>query len=154
MIQIRQATSEDLPALISLYEQLEDMGTAWSEVRFSAEDIRLSGQVFSRLAQYPDYRVYVAQAGKELVGTLALVILDSVSNGVPSGVVENLVVARPWRRSGVGQQLIQFAIDQCRAKGCFELSVSSRLDNEAAHRFYASLGLAKKGYTFSLRTLP
>ncbi len=153
MIQIRQATSEDLPALIFLYEQLEDMGPIWSEARFSAEDIKLSGEAFSRLAQYPDCKVYVAQAGEELVGTFTLLIMDSVANGIPSGIVENLVVARPWRRSGVGQQMMKFAIDLCRSKGCFELTVSSRLDNEAAHRFYAAVGLVKKGYIFGLNTL-
>lgn len=154
MIEIRRATREDLPGLISLYEQLEDMGTSRSEAEFSAEDIRLTGEMYARLAQYPDYKIYVAQAGDEIVGTLGLLIMDSVPNGIPSGIVENVVVERAWRGRGVGRQLLQFAIDKCRSKGCYELTLSSRLANHDAHRFYESVGLRKKGYTFAIETLP
>lgn len=152
MIEIRQATPEDLPALISLYEQLEDMGAAWSEVNFSPEDTHLSQQIFERLAHYPDYKVYVAQIGNKIVGTIGLLMMDSVPNGIPTGFVENLVVNRAWRRKGVGRQLMQFAIEICRSKNCFELALFSRLGNEDAHRFYESLGLRKKGYTFTVKT--
>lgn len=151
MIEIRQANSEDLRALISLYEQLEDMGTSWAKVRFSPEDVRLSGEMFARLAEYPDYKIYLAQVGDKIVGTMALLIMDSVPNGIPSGILENLVVDRSWRGRGVGRQLMQFAIDLCRSKGCFELRLSSRLENEDAHRFYESLGLGKRGHTFAVK---
>lgn len=154
MITIRQATRDDLPALVSLYEQLEDMGPIWSDARFSSEDLNLSREAFSRLAQYPDYHIYVAQVGEELVGTVALLIMDSVANGIPSGVVESLVVARPWRGKGVGRQLMTFAIDHCRTKGCFELTVKSRLENAAAHRFYESVGLRRRAFTFAIKTVP
>jgi GNAT superfamily N-acetyltransferase len=80
--------------------------------------------------------------------------MDSVPNGIPSGILENLVVERAWRGEGVGRQLLQFAIDVCRSKCCFELSMSSRLGNEDAHRFYESVGLRKKGYTFAVKTAP
>ncbi|MEA3439752.1 MAG: GNAT family N-acetyltransferase [Chloroflexota bacterium] len=154
MIEIRQATSEDLAALISLYEQLEDMGAAWSDVKFSTKDKMLSQKVLAHLKDYPDYNVYVAEADGKIVGTLALFIIDSVPNGIPSAIVENVVVSRTWRRKGVGRQLMQFAIDQSRSKGCYEITLSSRMNNEAAHRFYKSLGLREKGYTFALKTLP
>jgi GNAT superfamily N-acetyltransferase len=154
MIEIRQAANEDFIVLISLYEQLEDMGDVWCDVEFSPKDKMLSQEMFGNLNDYPDYNVYVAEVEGEIVGTLALLIIDSIPNGIPSAIVENVVVDRIWRRKGVGRQLMQFAIDQSRFKGCYEISLSSRMDNETAHRFYGSLGLQKKGYTFALKTLP
>lgn len=130
------------------------MDTVWSDVKFSPEDKMLSEKALTHLTDYPDYHVYLAEADNKIVGTLALCILYSVPNGIPSAIVENVVVARTWRRQGVGRQLMQFAIDQSRRKGCFEITLSSRMNNEAAHRFYESLGLCKKGYTFALKTLP
>ena len=154
MIEIRQADKKDLPALIALYEQLEDMGANSATGQFTPEDVQLSGKMLARLADYPDYGVYVAQTGDKIVGTMALLIMDSVPNGIPSGILENLVVERGWRREGIGRQLLQFAIDLCRAKGCYKLSLSSRLENEDAHRFYESVGLRKKGYIFAVKTKP
>ena len=78
MIEIRRATSEDLPALISLYEQLEDMGKVWSGAKFSPIDIRLSREVFTQLAHYQDYEIYIAQAGDKIGGTLGLLVMASV----------------------------------------------------------------------------
>lgn len=151
-IEIRQAKSEDLAALILLYEQLEDRGANWATGQFTPEDVQLSGEMLARLADYPDYKVYVAQMGDKIVGTMALLVMDSVPNGIPSGFLENLVVDRASRRRGVGRELMQFAMDVCRSKGCFELSLSSRLENEDAHRFYEAVGLHKKGYTFAVKT--
>lgn len=125
MIEIRRATSEDLPALISLYEQLEDMGKVWSGAKFSPIDIRLSREVFTQLAHYQDYEIYIAQAGDKIGGTLGLLVMASVPNGIPSAIVENLLVDRTFRRNGVGRKLMQFAIDRCRSLGCYELTLSS-----------------------------
>lgn len=151
MIKIREATRQDLPALISLYEQLEDIGDTRSNVKFPPEAIRQSQEIFTRLAHYPDYKVYLAQADDEIVGTFALLIMDSVPNGIPSGIIENLVVARPWRRKGIGRQLMQVAIQICKSKDCYNLLLASQLDNADAHRFYEALGLRKNGYAFALK---
>lgn len=153
MTEIRQATSDDLSDLISLYEQLEDMGTDWSDITFSQNDEMLSEKAFARMRDYPDYKVYVAEVNDEVVGTLALLILDSAPNGIPTAFVENIVVERSWRHKGIGRQLMQFAIDQSRSKGCFEITLFSRMKNETAHRFYEALGMQKKAYTFALKTL-
>jgi len=34
--------------------------------------------------------------------------------------------------------------------GCYKLMLSSNLRREAAHRFYASLGFEKHGYSFQI----
>jgi GNAT superfamily N-acetyltransferase len=41
-----------------------------------------------------------------------------------------------------------YAMDICRAKGCYKLVLSSNQKREDAHRFYEKLGFTKHGYSF------
>jgi len=139
--EIQAASEADLASILALYAEVEDDARV-----ISIEEARL---VFARMGNYPDYRVYVAKSGKSIVGTFALLIMDNLAHmGAPSGVVEDLVVHRDWRGKGVGKQMMQFAMNRCRERGCYKLALSSNLKREAAHRFYDDLGFQRHGYSF------
>jgi GNAT superfamily N-acetyltransferase len=57
-------------------------------------------------------------------------------------------VHRRWRRRGVGKQMLQFAMEECRRLNCYKLMLSSNRKRRAAHRFYQSLGFQRHGYSF------
>ena len=141
-IEIREATEEDLPALLGLYGQLGlDDGQVLS--------VEKALRIFRRMASYPDYRVYLAVRDGRAVGTLALLIMDNLAHlGEPSAVLEDMVVATSERNRGVGGRLVRFAMETCRQKGCYKLSLTSNQHREAAHRFYESLGFRRHGYSF------
>ena len=82
------------------------------------------------------------------VGTFALLVMDSVAHGIPSAILEDMVVDRDWRGRGIGKGMMAFAVKICRDKGCRKLMLSSNLQRHAAHKFYESLGLRKHGYSF------
>ena len=44
--------------------------------------------------------------------------------------------------------MMQFALDLCRAKGCYKLMLSSNAKREHAHAFYESLGFERHGFSF------
>ena len=44
--------------------------------------------------------------------------------------------------------MMRFALDRCRAKGCYKLALSSNAKRERAHAFYESLGFERHGYSF------
>jgi GNAT superfamily N-acetyltransferase len=139
--EIQPASEADLASILALYAEVEDDARV-----ISIEEARL---VFARMENYPDYRVYVAKSGKSIVGTFALLIIDNLAHmGAPSGVVEDVVVHRDWRGKGVGKQMMQFAMNRCRERGCYKLALSSNLKREAAHRFYDGLGFQRHGYSF------
>ncbi len=141
-VQIREAAERDLPCIIALYDQ-PDMD------RGRVIPLERAREIFSRMESYPDYRVYVAVLDGKIVGTFELLIMDNLAHmGAPSGIVEDVVVARDFQGKGIGRQMMEFAIERCREKGCYKAVLSSNLKRESAHKFYRSLGFEKHGYSF------
>lgn len=143
---IRVATEIDLPAVLSLYQ------TALEDPKILS--LAQATSLFNRMKQYPDYKLYVAETNENIVGTFALLILDNLGHfGTPSGVVEDVAVRPDQQGKGLGKEMMRFALDRCREKGCYKLTLSSNLRRADAHRFYESLGFCKHGFSF-LMELP
>ena len=84
----REASSADIEALLGLYELLEFKPV--QSLSLEAARVR-----FERYQEYPNYRIYVAELGEVIVGTFALIIVDSVAHaGKPFAVVEDVVVSQ------------------------------------------------------------
>jgi GNAT superfamily N-acetyltransferase len=144
-IRIREASERDLPAILHAYTASGIGGDA----TFTLEEARSQ---FLRLGHYPSYRVFVAECGSEIAGTYALIILDNLAKrGAKAGVVEDVAVLPEHQRKGIGQAMMSHAREQCRAAGCYKLTLSSGLPREGAHRFYESLGFERHGYSFLTR---
>jgi len=140
-IEIREATEKDLPEVLSLFKQ--------PDVDQEIVPIKKAQGIFNRIKNYPDYKIYVAKADKQVVGTFALLIMDKLSHmGAKSGVVDDVVVHKGWQGRGIGKKMMQFAMDRCREVGCYKLALTSDAKREAAHQFYEKLGFKKHGYSF------
>ena len=141
-MEIRVATAADLPAVLALLKQL-DVG--------KDRDLPLdeAQEIFASLHRYPRYSLYVALAQAQIVGTFALILIDSIAHGgAPHGLVEDVVVDPRWRRHGIGKQMMSFAMQRCREAGCYKMALSSHLSREKTHQFYESLGFDKHGFSF------
>ncbi len=139
---IRQAADDDLEAVLALYVQPEmDNGDL-----LGMDEARSR---FQRFRMYPDYKLYVACLGREVVGAFTLLIVDNLAHrGAPSGLVEDVAVAVEHQGRGIGKQMMRFALDRCREAGCYKMALSSNVRRSAAHRFFESLGFARHGYSF------
>lgn len=140
-IDIRKATQDDLPAILSLYSEIEAGGTT--------TDLAHARVLFARMQTYPNYHVYIASDGGAVVGTFALLVMDNLAHmGAPSGVVEDVAVASARQGQGIGKEMMRFAMEQCRKAGCYKLALSSNMKRDGAHRFYDALGFERHGYSF------
>lgn len=141
-LNIREAAIADLPTMLELYGQL---GMDDGQVLPLADAEKL----FLRIGNYPDYKLYLAELDGRPVGTFALLVMDNLGHmGTPSAILEDVVVAESCRGTGIGQQMMAFATDLCRQKGCYKFFFSSNINRTDAHRFYENLGFEKHGYSF------
>jgi GNAT superfamily N-acetyltransferase len=163
-LKIREATEDDLPAVLALYAQPSmDNGPVLTLAEASG--------LLAQFRHYPSYRLWVAcrdqtDSGKDntsnsnsdshtspstlaVVGTYALLIMHNLAHrGTPSAIVEDVVVREDLQGRGIGQQMMQHAQSQARAAGCYKLVLSSNQKRESAHAFYASLGFQRHGFSF------
>jgi len=144
---MREVTVDDLSEVLRLYYEAGVDHTPWT-------DLAAAAQLFQRLRHYPNYTMWLAvlaASPSQAVGTFSLLIMDSlVHSGTPAGVVEGVAVDPDFQGQGIGRQMMQHAIAQCRAAGCYKMSLSTNLKREPAHAFYESLGFEKRGYSFSM----
>lgn len=142
-VSCRVAAQSDLAAILRLYAQPDLDGKALS----LAEAERL----FECLAQYPDYKLYVAEREGKIVGTFALLIMHNLGHwGTPSGVIEDVAVDPACQGQGIGRIMMQHALQLCGEKGCYKAALSSNLKRERAHAFYESLGFERHGYSYRI----
>jgi GNAT superfamily N-acetyltransferase len=141
-LQIRRGTKKDLPAVLQIYAQPDLDG---GSVLPAAE----AENVFDKISEYPNYRIYVAEAQGQILGTFALLIMDNlIHNGAPSAILEAVAVAPEAQGKGIGKAMMQYTRNLCRDMGCYKLSLSSNLKRKHAHEFYRSLGFKEHGRSF------
>jgi ribosomal protein S18 acetylase RimI-like enzyme len=141
-VMIRQAEEADLPAILALYAQPE----IDDDDVLSVDD---AARIFRRFADYPDYRLFVAEEEGIVVGSFALLIMDNLGHlGAPSAVVEDVVVDPKRQGAGIGKTMVRAALTEARRKGCYKLALSANHKRDKAHAFYESLGFERHGYSF------
>jgi len=148
-LQIRQATPEDLPAVLALYAQ-PDMDDG------RVLPLQEAQQLLAQFARYPNYHLYVACDKVQpatIVGTFALLVMHNLAHcGTPSAIVEDVVVSPAHQGLGIGRQMMAHARELARQAACYKLVLSSNRKRERAHAFYESLGFQRHGISFLIET--
>ena len=141
-LSIRTARLADVPRLLSLYKLLEVLPEP-------VVPIESAQARFRDLVSNPLHRLYVAELDQQIVGTFSMIFVPGISHSArDSCVVEDVVVESKKQGTGVGRQMMRFAMATCAARDCYKMVLSSHVDRERAHRFYESLGFRKHGYSY------
>lgn len=143
-LSIKKAKKSDLPDILSLYADSDiDNGKML--------DLNSAQYIFNKIATYPNYYIYIALIKNKIVGTFELLIMDNLAHmGLPSAIVEDVVVHADYREQGIGKKMMQFAFEECKKAGCYKMVLSSNISRDRAHHFYESLGFKKHGYSFQI----
>jgi len=79
--------------------------------------------------------------GDEVIGTLQLTFIQGLSRrGLKRGLVEAVRIASSRRSEGLGAQMFEWAIEECRNHGCQIVQLTTDRTRTDAHRFYDRLG--------------
>ena len=144
---IRRATSADVAGIVAMIAD-DQLGAT----RESTDDLTPYLEAFERIDADPNQVLVVAERNDELVGTMQLTIIPGLSRrGSSRGLIEAVRVAAPARGAGLGTTLIQWAIEESRARGCTLVQLTSDKSRTAAHRFYDRLGFHNTHEGFKLK---
>jgi GNAT superfamily N-acetyltransferase len=131
----RAATRADLPAIV---EMLAD--DSLGATRESADHPGYAA-AFDQIDADPRNALIVADRAGEVVGTMQLTYIPGLSHrGAERLQIEAVRIRTDQRGRGMGREMIQWAVDQARARGCRLVQLTTNKRRVDAHRFYASLG--------------
>jgi ribosomal protein S18 acetylase RimI-like enzyme len=140
-ITIRPARRGDVAAIIAMLAD-DHLGRARERVEQPLPQSYF--EAFDRITRDSNLQLVVAEDAGRVVGCLQLALLPGLSSqGATRALVEDVRVATDCRSRGIGEQLLQWAIGEARAKGASLIELLTHESRVDAQRFYARLGFAR-----------
>lgn len=137
-INFRKAARDDLAAIVSLLAD-DDIGQS-REVVSEPPDVRYV-DAFDGINCDENQLLVVAVKSNVVLGCLQLTFIPGLSRtGMWRGQIESLRTARSKRGSDLGRKMFKYAIEECRARGCGLVQLTSDKGRHDAIRFYEGLG--------------
>ncbi|WP_019055124.1 GNAT family N-acetyltransferase [Streptomyces prunicolor] len=145
-LEIRAAVTEDVPAIVGMLAD-DPLGSQ----RESPDDLTPYLAALDRLTADPNQHLVVAVREGRIVGTLQLTVVPGLSRkGATRSIIEAVRIHADERGSGLGTQLIEWAIAESRRQGCQLVQLTSDATRTDAHRFYERLGFTASHVGFKL----
>ena len=135
---IRDAIEEDIAVIVAMLAD-DDKG----RLREDGSDRLDPGYAaaFAAIDADPNQRLLVAEREGAVVGTFQLTFIAGLSHrGAWRGQIEAVRIARDLRSQGLGQEMIGWAVERCRERGCRMVQLTTHKSRDRAHAFYERLG--------------
>lgn len=123
ILQIMQATDDNIPDLLLLEEQVYSGRTPWSQFSFKTELRKRNNSLY--LVVYNESKL-VAFIGARFTPEEAH--------------ITNIAVAPQFQNQHIGHYMMELMINRARKNNCDCVSLEVRIDNEAAQHLYRVLG--------------
>ena len=148
-IKFREAKIEDLSAIVRMLA-----GDFLGEQRERLEDPLPECYVkaFNEIEADPNNDLIVAELDGDVIATLQLTFTPSLSyQGSKRCTVESVRVDEQLRGQGIGREMMVWAIERAKEKGCASMQLTTHNDRADAHRFYESLGFSRSHVGMKLK---
>lgn len=144
----RPATAADLPFIVGLIVADSVIPTGDDPAATHGPDYAAA---FAAIDADPNQELLVAELDGVPVGTFQLTYIPGLlRRGMRRGLVESVHVAPSHRNRGVGGEMLRWAADRCRERGCGLMQLTSNKQRTDAHRFYRRLGFEQSHEGFKL----
>ncbi|MGO4599253.1 GNAT family N-acetyltransferase [Terrabacter sp. 2RAF25] len=144
---IRRATRDDVDAIVAMLAD-DPLGAGREDVA----DTQAYAAAYDRVAADPGQHLVVAERDGAVVGTLQLSVIPGLSRrGATRTIIEGVRVADGERGSGLGTELVTWAVDESRRLGAGLVQLTSDASRTDARRFYERLGFVASHVGFKLR---
>ena len=134
----RVAKQEDLPAIVRMLSE-DELGS--QRERYEEPLPESYYKAFEQIDRDANHELIVAERNGEVIGTLHLMFLPSLSfQGGLRAQVESVRVDESQRGQGLGSELMKWTIERARARGAHVVQLTTHRSREEAHRVYERLG--------------
>lgn len=137
-LQFRSAQRADLPEIVRLLAD-DELGS--QRERYENPLPEAYYQAFEQIDRQPNLELIVAELDGQVVGTLQLIFIPSISfQGGLRAQIESVRVDKPHRNRGLGQQMMTWALERARERGASVVQLTTHASRTDTHRFYEQLG--------------
>ena len=146
----RSARRQDVGRIVQL---LADDPLGSGRERFEDPLPETYDAAFDRIEASDGNLLTVAELDGVVVGCLQMTLIPGLSNqGANLALIEGVRVDTSLRSQGLGAQLMAWALDEARARGCQAVELFTHKTRTDAHRFYDRLGFEQShvGYRIKL----
>ncbi|WP_103500455.1 GNAT family N-acetyltransferase [Streptomyces sp. SM14] len=135
-VTIRTAVADDLPAIVAMLAD-DPLGAE----RENPADLTPYRSAYRNIEADPNQHLVVAVRAGQVIGTLQLTVIPGLSRkGASRALIEAVRVHADARGSGLGGELIEWAVSEARRLDCALVQLTSDATRVDAHRFYERLG--------------
>ena len=149
-VSVRRARRDDVAIIVGMLAD-DALGRARERIE---EPLPASYfAAFEKVDGNPGIQLVVAEDNEgNVVGCLQLAILPGISSqGASRGLIEDVRVATHCRSRGIGELMVQWAVNEARAKGCVLVELLTHSSRVDAQRFYERLGFARSHVGMTVR---
>lgn len=134
----RYAVISDLPAIVRMLAD-DELGSMREKYQEPLPESYFAA--FEKIDSDPNYELLIAEVDGEVIGTLQLIFLLSISfQGGLRSQVESVRVDKRFQNQKIGSLLMEHAIQIAKARGAHVMQLTTHNTREDAHRFYERLG--------------
>ena len=148
-VSIRRARREDVGAIVAMLAD-DPLGSGRERIEEPLPPSYF--RAFEAVEKDPNIQLVVAEQGGAVVGCLQLCVLPGLSSqGASRALIEDVRVATDCRSRGIGEQLVQWAVAQARARECRLVELLTHNTRVDAQRFYKRLEFVPSHVGMTLR---
>lgn len=134
----RLARRDDLPSIVRMLAE-DDLGS--QRERYEEPLPESYYAAFEKIDHDSNHELIVAELNGEVIGTLHLMFLPSISfQGGLRAQVESVRVDKPYQGKGIGSEMMRWTIKRAKERGAHVVQLTTHKSREDAHRFYERLG--------------
>lgn len=137
-IEIGAATVADISVLVDLLGELFSI-----ERDFMPDAAKQERGLRLILEDAAIGRIFVVRVGGTAVGMASLLFTVSTAEGARAAILEDVIVAAPYRRLKLGRKLVHHVRQWAGEQGIVRLTLLADCNNGAALRFYESEGFSR-----------
>jgi GNAT superfamily N-acetyltransferase len=143
---MRRATREDIAAIVGMLAD-DQLGAT----RESLDDQTPYEAAFAAIDADPNQLLVICEQDGEIAGTMQLTCIPGLSRkGAWRMLIEAVRVHRDARGSGIGSEMIRWAIGYARERNCRMVQLTTDKSRVDAHRFYERLGFEQSHYGYKM----